>query len=434
MLTFSGLVPSLRGVIFTVFAIIVIVLGIGCWSGNDDELSTSTSVISTPKIEFVQPTVLNSPNNPVPTATSIVAMTPTPKVPDSPTSIGAEVTPTVIRMKVPFSGTPELAISDLDATECALDFVSSNGFGGTAPGPTPTITYDRTTPELLDIVSRDSYLRRAHSISENLYLWSENFERLWGYDLSHQQQSAALSILNTNISRLCDAVEILNPDPSLQPVDTLLRESVRSRHAWSSLAIEHLVVLGSSRSEFIDVGRKSTHEIILELQTTLEDLGAAHIAGEVVIELPQLDLRLDLPEQWILGGTERQPLILAPYQLQVIDQQSVDSSTWNFGTAARIRRFRNFGQTTSGESAVKFVGLASSLGDVVSSSSVHMFGVDAVSTRIFNEETDMMFDVLIAVAGDHTIIVDYGCRSQYEIHCDAVADVVAGIEIVDQAS
>ncbi|MDG0866439.1 hypothetical protein [Candidatus Lucifugimonas marina] len=395
-----------------------------------DGLPNTTREMFTPTIELGPAPDSTTVVNPEPTRVSVVTPAPSTEVAASPASSTPD-NPTVSPVKAPPLGTIELAISDLHPTDCALNSGFGSGNWGTAPGPTPT-SIER--PEHLDGVTRDAYIRRAHSITVNLLSWSEDFENLWVYDLNPQQEAAALNTLSLNTSRLCDAVELLEPSLEFLPVDELLRESLRSRHAWSSLAIEHLVTLGSSRSEIIEMLRKSSHGLISEVQSALEDLSATRIRSDVEIELSQLDLRFVLPERWVLGGTERQPIILAPYELQFVDQRSAVLGTWEYGTAARLRRFRNFAQTTSSEAAEKFVGLANRLGNVVNSSSGLMFGVDTISTQIFNEEVDMTFVQLIAVAGDYTFIVDYGCQSEEKRFCDAVADVVEGIRIVEQAS
>jgi len=327
----------------------------------------------------------------------------------------------------PPAGSAELALAELTSSTCGK--FASNGNGGTAPAPTPTRVPEKANATASSPVEVAEFLLQAHSISDNLSSWSKSFEALWEFDLNPRQQAAALAILEIKTFDLCEAADLLNPPGDLIGTHSLLRETVRSRHAWAVLAMESLIESGTARSEFLNEGQISTKEYIGELRSSLTETGGGITGENILLGLSHFGIGAQLPAGWFVRGTDRNPIIVAPTEYQLGDLAGLGPSGWDNGVSVRIRRFRNSGQITSEEAIERFSGLISSLGVSRSKSTGTLLGVDAVYSIVENSKSSWEFTVAIAVVKGDTFVIDYGCPQVKPEWCGAVQDVVDSFSI-----
>lgn len=404
----------------TLIIVILLIVGMSCRSSDDEP---STVAIPTP---FGTPVPTTAPDpgtaavrSPTPTIAT-VTVSPTPATPSA--NLPSQNDPPV--------GTAEISLLEMDWSICVLNSSAHSGNGGTAPAPTATPVPNRDELVTDDKVSRENYLARANSIASNLSAWSGAFERLWAFDLNPQQQAAALMIMEVKMMEFCEAVDLLEPPANLAGIHSMMRETTRTRHAWSALAIEHLRSTGSARSESLADGRVTTHALIDEVRAVLEEVSGQIGEVDADVKLDQLGINVSLPTGWYVFGSSRNPGIAAPYELQLPDYEGLGPSNWNKGVSMRIRRFRNSGPLSSAQAAERFSGLASSLGDIEGQVFGKLLGVDAEFISIANSDYGWNFTVVVAVVDGNTYVIDYGCPNAHEEWCFALNDVASSLSVV----
>lgn len=390
----------IRGLVVTVaFASLIIA---GCRSGGDE-----------PSVDDPEST----PGTQYPAEIQTIHATPTPTLVSLP----------IVSDLEPRAGIAEQPLSELASSICVVDSSSDGVNYGTAPGPTvtPVPTSDARNDE--DPELRRRYLSRARSISDNLFAWSEVLAYLWAIDLNPNQQAAALMTMETRLVELCNASRFLDPPESLYGIHSSLQEVVRSRHAWSVLAIDHLGSSGTAQSEFITEGQAATLASVEQLRSKLTEAGSEHDSEYSGVEFVDFGIVLELPAGWYVLGTERNPVISAPFAMQLADPSGFGPPNWGVGVALRVRRFRNSEQISSEQAADRFVGFVSVLGDLTERSLGQLFGRDAVFSHVTDKGHSWDFVVITTVVGEYTFVVDYGCPGDREEWCVALGDVAGSI-------
>jgi hypothetical protein len=325
------------------------------------------------------------------------------------------------RIKPP-SGLNELSVFDLEYSTCAS--VKSNRQGGTAPAPTPT-----REPEIDDRVPSSTqriaeYVTIVRSITEDLDDWSASFDRSWQYELGSSQQAAVLTVLERRTSDLCEAIGLITPPHEFVGFHDLVVETVRVRHAWSVIAIEELLESGSAQFDALDEGQGSTRSFVEDLVEVLDDEFAEIKSAPVPMELPVFGVQFELPIGWYVRGTERNPIIVMPFEFQSHEQTGFGPNKWDKGVSVRARKFLNAGTITSEEAAAKFSGLVSSLGELSQTYTANFLGVDAHVSIVSENESSWNFEIIVAVVGNNSVIIDFGCPQEMPGSCTAAWGVI----------
>jgi hypothetical protein len=395
-------------------------LSIGCRSDNNEVVPTT--------VPTTGPTPSATTDQPLPSATNITPTQPTVSTVEA-TESTSNSTATPTAPMTPPSGTAVLALSELTSSTCSINNGDSGIKFGTAPGPTPTSVPEANTSEFDDPAARARFLTQARFIVDDLSSWSESFEALWAFDLSAEQQAAALTTLEIRTAKMCRAVDLLDSPSDLNELNSLLKEVVSSRHNWSSAAIDLLIENGLNQSGSHPEGRAATHAAIEKLQLSIAAVDEQFVTTGNQIELTQLDLNVALPAGWYIFGSERSPIITAPYIYQLAGPEGFGPNNWNHGVALRLRRFRNAETLSSEQAAERFGGLISSLGEATTQTSGTALGAPAVITNVEDIEHAWKYSVTVVVVGDNTVVLDYGCPADNENFCGAVAGLVDGITI-----
>jgi hypothetical protein len=350
------------------------------------------------------------------TATVVAALTAT----VTPSSGGGDE-PSVMLAEIPHS--------ELTSSPCALNSQSNGNGIGTAPPPTVGPSSSAGILGDDDPAGRAEYLARAFWIADSLLVWSLEFEDVWEFDLSPEQQAAALMLLEIRTSQLCEAVALLTPTESLEVGYAHFGDAVSARHAWTVLAIERLAGSGSARSVFLSAGRESTHDLVERNQDSLRLLLADSGGNNPLVELGQLGVELTLRAGWYLYGSSRSPVISAPAEL--LDGLAAEGLFgWETGASVQVRRFGGFGSITTEGAADQFDGLIRSLGDPVSRIDGTLFDSEAVFTTVVDEERGWEFTIVVAVVDKNVYVIDYGCPQAHSGWCDELGDVVNGLSYV----
>jgi hypothetical protein len=403
---------------------LLVIITMSCRS-NDDSLATeSPEPNHTVEVSVTpNPTVLPSPVV-EPTSTVVDEVTATELAitagPSDPTATILVIEPDE-RVKPP-SGVDELPLSDLEYSTCKS--TRSNGQGGTAPAPTPTREpkTDDSVPSSTQTVVE--YVTVVRSITADLGDWRNAFNSAWQYDLSPSQQAAALTELERRSSNLCEAMGLISPPHEFVGIHSLAAETVRVQHAWSVIAIQELLDTGSAQLNTLDEGHESTRLLIGNLKDAQSGEFAEVDSAPVLVEFPVTGIRFELPVGWYVRGTQRNPIIVLPFEMQSRESGGFGPADWDNGVSVRIRRFRNSGPTTSAQAVERFSGLFNLLGEPVSESNGALLGVDAVYTAVESTEGRWDFTVITAVVADDTFVIDYGCPQNNPEWCVAVQDVV----------
>lgn len=365
----------------------------------------------------------SEPTPGIETPTTIAVPTATP--PPTPTPW-----PSVI---VPPTSTVQTSL-EVSVPNCDVGGRSSSGSLGTAPGPTPTPLPDtgsrgnETIRQELGV-----YFASALPIVEHMTSWSDEFNSDWASDLSEFEQAKKLQVFGSRASFACDAVAHIDAvPPEATGFDSQLREAIRVRHAWVTLAIAELNCCENAITEETDIGNYNTSSLVAEIPDAVSDIVQQYSVprpdtGNIFIE--SIGVELEPSDGWFLSGSSLSPVLIAPFELNGQDISGLGPERWQLGTAIRIRRLRNPEPLDVSESSSRFEAIITRQGRVDSSSEITLAGISAVQHVLQPVHESWEATVTVLVDGDFTYFVEWGCPGDIQGACDSAAAIAGSLAL-----
>jgi len=259
--------------------------------------------------------------------------------------------------------------------------------------------------------------------------WSNEFEENWELVSSPEEEAAALFSFDRRLSVLCDAIRHREIPADLVVHINALRESLRLRHTWTTLAITDVLCCDSARTLELSVGRISTHayavEAVLRIESELE-VGNADL---IKSDFETFGLRFSTDPGWNVFDIRGSIIGIAPSYLQLSGPEGVGTERWQYGTAFRVRRLRVPGDIDLAQTVSRFSHLPGLLGDVVSERNTSLLGQKAKVWSV-DSAGDWQFEIFVSLVGEYAIIVDYGCPKSSSEWCSVLNESVDRIELI----
>ena len=393
---------------------------IAACSGSSEEESTditpvaseaptvgAVSIEDTPVVKKSTPTA-----KPVlPTATTTAKSTATATTPDP--------VPTVVLEKIAV----DLAIP----MRCELNSGTS-GFGGTAPGPTPTpIPENGGTAGLLEL-----NINAALGIADHIEASSIAFEDGWELASEGEEQAALLMELNGRLSLLCSATRFLEGASGLDlQIASALSEAIRTRYVWTVLALDELTCCENAKDSSLGVGRRLTHENMIRVVDNVRQQLSSSATNNDVLYLDRLGLRLGIPAGWVMTGGESRPVLIAPSSDFLPGFNGLGPSNWQSGISMRFRRFRVDSEISLSEATDSFKNLALNFGSVIEKTNAEFLGSPATKWVVSSSDSNWNMEILLTVANGYAYVLDLGCPPANPESCSVMRDIGFGAELVE---
>jgi hypothetical protein len=396
--------------------LIFALIGAGCNRSSDSEpteIPTPVSVSPTVDSDFIKSTAgvtsTPTPTRIPPTATALVQATA--ELSDSEQLVVLE----------------KLAVDQAVSRRCELSSGTS-GFGGTAPGPTPTPVPDSGGAVGLHELN----VNAALGIADHISVSSIAFEELWPLAVEQDEQAALLMELNGRLSFLCDSTRYLGGANRLDlQIASVLSEAVRTRHVWTVLAIGELTCCDNAKATSLAIGRQLTHENLIRVVDDIRGQLSESVVDKNIFNFERLELQLETPADWILAGAESRPILIAPTSEFLLGFSGLGPNDWGTGVSMRIRRFRVNSEISLSEATESFKNLALNFGSVSQKSESEFLGSPATKWVVASSDTEWNTEIYLTVLNGYAYVLDLGCPAANPESCTLLRNLGSEVELAE---
>ena len=308
-------------------------LMVGC--ANDGAESTATLTATAPAEEAVA--------SPVPSAP------PTGSTPSPPANAaeGAANSPTPLpAIATPVSLPRNIDLESLTVPICRTYDISSNGTGiGTVPHATPTVIPNPATYPESSGPEVQSFVASLGSLLDATSAMTTSADKAWGDATDADSFARIIAFEGKRLSNLCSALSVIPFTSDGVDLVNMISKVLNDRRDVLRMVVQSLMDQPATGPDLGDSRRQSSAAII-GLKTQLDDysegVGITHPSLESATILnPSIGVTVNAPVGWVVVRNRLDIVLLAPPDRQIYSLSGLGPSTWNLGTALRIRRFRS---------------------------------------------------------------------------------------------